>query len=122
MSDEQELTMYIIVNNDLNMQKGKLVSQACHVAGEITEILVRSGYESTKLPDSYQRYVVWKMTGCKKIVLKATEQQILDLMQEGECVSIRDAGRTQVAPNSLTAIGFYPSAHMSDKVKHLKLL
>ena len=53
----------------------------------------------------------------KKVVLKATEEQLNELLKEkevtpnlvtGSCVQIRDAGLTQIAPNSLTVIGFKP--------------
>lgn len=117
-----EFTMYVFVNNDLEMGKGKIAAQVGHVVGEITEKIVRSGYETSPTPDTYLRYMKWKNSGHKKIVLKATEKDLLALLEWPESVGIRDAGRTQVAPNSLTVVGFYPSDTLGSKVSSFKCL
>ncbi len=118
-----ELYMYILVNDELKMSKGKIASQVGHVVGEITEQIIRKSYESVKgVPDCYIRYSKWKKNGAAKITLKATEEQIKLLMKESESVHIIDAGRTQIAPNSLTVIGFYPSYDLKEKFKDFKLL
>jgi len=115
--------MYILVNDDLKMGKGKIAGQVGHVVGLITEEIIRKSYETAKgVPDCYQRYVEWKMTGHAKVILKATQQQIEQMIGEPESIYIRDAGRTQIAPNSLTVLGFYPSANLKDKFKDYKLL
>lgn len=120
---EEELYMYVLVNNDLGMGKGKIAGQVGHVVGLITEQIIRKSYESTKgVPDCYSRYIRWKNSGHAKIILKATGEQIKSLIGEPESVHIIDAGRTQIAPNSLTVIGFYPSANLKDKFKEYKLL
>jgi len=111
----EDLYMYILVNSDLNMGKGKLASQVGHVVGEITEEIIRKSYESGKgIPDCYLRYAKWKKTGTCKIILKASEEQIKSLIREPESVYIIDAGRTQIAPDSLTVIGFYPSVNLKE--------
>lgn len=94
-----EPVMYIFVNNSLSMDKGKLCSQVGHVVGKTVERLVKK---------STQEYIDWSQCHCKKIVLKATEQQIAELTSFDGAISIHDAGRTQVAPNSLTVVGFPP--------------
>ncbi len=115
--------MYILVNDDLKMGKGKIAGQVGHVVGLITEEIIRKSYETSKgIPDCYSRYMIWKATGHAKVVLKATQEQINQLLGEPESVYIRDAGKTQIAPNSLTVIGFYPSANLKDKFKDYKLL
>lgn len=115
--------MYILVNDDLKMGKGKIAGQVGHVVGLITEEIIRKSYESSKgIPDCYSRYMVWKMTGHAKVVLKATQEQIEQLIGEPETMYIRDAGRTQIAPNSLTVLGFYPSSSLKEKFKDYKLL
>lgn len=53
---------------------------------------------------------------------KATEAEMILLIEEKECIYIKDVGRTQIDPNTLTVIGFYPTLKLKDKFKHLKLL
>lgn len=121
--NENPLYMYVLVNDDLKMGKGKIAGQVGHVVGLITEEIIRKSYETHKgIPDCYQRYMEWKATGHAKVILKATHEQILQMIGEPESLYIRDAGRTQIAPNSLTVLGFYPSANLKDKFKDFKLL
>ncbi len=44
-----EPVMYILVNNDLGMKKGKIASQVGHVVQNITEDIIRMGYENSSL-------------------------------------------------------------------------
>lgn len=123
MEQTNPLCMYVLVNEDLKMGKGKIASQVGHVVGLITEEIIRKSYEVSKgVPDCYQRYMEWKMSGHAKIILKATEAQIIGLIGESESIYIRDAGHTQIAPDSLTVIGFYPSRMLREKFKEYKLL
>jgi peptidyl-tRNA hydrolase len=120
MSNDK-IVMYIVVNADLDMGKGKIASQVGHVVQLITEEIIRTGYESRPLPESYLTYMKWR-TNCTKIVLKATESQMNELMKMKEARYIIDDGQTQVKPNSLTVLGFFPSAKLGDVVKDFKLL
>lgn len=117
-----EITMYLFVNNDLGMRGGKLCSQVGHVVQLITEDIIRSAYETPKVPDSYFIYMKWKAAGHKKIVLKATEQQLRELMKEEDAYHVIDHGRTQIPENSLTVVGFKPSDKLAEKFKDYKLL
>lgn len=118
-----ELYMYVLVNDDLKMGKGKIASQVGHVVGMITEEIIRKSYESNKgIPDCYLRYVSWKNNGSGKIILKASEEQIKRFIGHPETAYVVDAGRTQVVPDSLTALGFYPSAFIREKLSGFKLL
>lgn len=121
MSDSSEITMYIFVNTDLGMKGGKVASQVGHVVRRITDEIVRSGYESNKIPESYVTYMKWINDGEKKITLKATEAQLRELIKEDDAHYVIDAGRTQIAPDSLTVVGFKPSAKLSEKFKDYKL-
>lgn len=121
--EQKQLYMYVLVNDDLKMGKGKIAGQVGHVVGLITEEIVRKSYETAKgVPDCYARYMVWKATGHAKVILKASQEQIEELLGEPETMFIRDAGRTQIAPNSLTVLGFYPSSNLKEKFKDFKLL
>jgi peptidyl-tRNA hydrolase len=87
------------------------------------DLSLKKSYECVVgVPDCYARYMVWKATGHAKVILKASQKQIEKLMGEPETMYIRDAGRTQIVPNSLTVLGFYPSANLKEKFKDFKLL
>lgn len=99
--------MYVLVNDDLKMGKGKIAGQVGHVVGLITKEIIRKSYETTRgVPDCYARYMVWKATGHTKVILKASQEQIESMIGEPETMYIRDVGRTQIAPNYLTVLGF----------------
>lgn len=127
---DDESVMYLIVNSDLPMAKGKTASQCCHAACAVTRILERC---QTKDP----AYLKWVRDGETKIVLRATEKQLLELIAEYEvdsvvkressgiwCTAINDAGRTQIPSGSLTAVAFRPvlRSKMNPVVQKLKLL
>src|SRR3990172_5907004 len=116
----EQPVMYLLINNDLKMRKGKCCSQVGHCVGEIVERLVRKAYESKNVPKEYITYLKWKKNSVK-IVLKATEEQMRGLMKRDDCVYIFDSGNTQVPPNSLTCIGFYPSSELGELLKDYKL-
>lgn len=121
-NNEEQYYMYILVNDDLKMGKGKIAGQVGHVVGLITEEILKKFYESKKSPDCYQRYIKWKNTGHAKIILKATQEQIKSFVENPETMYILDAGKTQIAPNSLTVLGFFPSATLKEQFKNFKLL
>lgn len=110
----EEYVMYILINNELKMQKGKIAAQACHSACNVTRILERQRPKDT-------RYNKWIKTGEAKIVLKSTYQEMVDLIEQYEidlkikrysselwCAYTRDFGCTQVPKDSLTCIAFCP--------------
>jgi PTH2 family peptidyl-tRNA hydrolase len=92
--------MYIVVNHDLKMDAGKIVAQCCHIAAGLTRRL-------EDLPEG--GYRTWLQSGEAKIILKATQAQMEAILDKyPRAYHIRDLGLTQVAPNSLTALGFAP--------------
>jgi len=105
-----EQVMYILVNKDLKMGKGKIGAQCAHVACAVTRILERH-----KPRPKY--YEDWLNNGEPKVVLKATEDEMNGFIEKYPlkksndywCVPIRDFGRTQVKANSLTALAFRPT-------------
>ena len=118
-----ELAMYIFVNIDLKMDKGKICSQVGHVVQLVTEEIIRKSYESKKLLDCCARYTDWNNNGSAKIVLKATETKLLELKECDESRYIYDAGKTQIKSGSLTVVAFYPNyKKRMDFVKEYKLL
>lgn len=123
---QEEIVMYILINNDLGMAKGKIASQAAHVAGLIVHDILTKVYElsTPEALEDYNYYEKWMSGGkYKKIVLKASESDLLKLINsEKKCRYVIDAGLTQIKPNSLTVVGFFPRDYPKDKFKDFKLL
>jgi peptidyl-tRNA hydrolase, PTH2 family len=119
MMSDQELRMYIVVNTDAGMGKGKAAAQVGHAVMNVTEHLL-----TTNKP-LYHKY---KRNGMPKIVLKANQNVMNQLeFNYPNAFPIRDSGRTQVAPGTLTAIGFLPMTDTDQNIlypelKSLKLL
>ncbi|XP_045454004.1 peptidyl-tRNA hydrolase 2, mitochondrial-like [Melitaea cinxia] len=120
-ASNSEYKLVLVVRTDLSMGKGKIAAQCGHAA-------VGAYEKALKLdPDSLK---VWKMTGQAKIALKTDSvdeiKQIADNAKKMGLVTslIRDAGRTQIAANSITVLGVGPAPKdVIDKVTgHLKLL
>jgi PTH2 family peptidyl-tRNA hydrolase len=110
------MRMYIFVNNDLGMDKGKIAAQACHGVQLMMEaILVHGQFKS-----DYQQ---WRQSGMAKVVLKANTEQIRQLSEREDAVYVVDAGLTQIPAGSLTVVVLPPSEdpHVSDLAKY-KLL
>ncbi|CAG9791643.1 unnamed protein product [Diatraea saccharalis] len=116
-----EYKLVLVVRTDLNMSKGKIAAQCGHAAVGAFEKAQRKDPEGLKC---------WRMTGQAKVALKIDSvdeiKQIADNAQKMGLITslIRDAGRTQIAPNSITVLGVGPAPKdVIDKVTgHLKLL
>lgn len=109
----EELVMYSVVNQDLKMSKGKACAQAQHAA-----VLCYSKSEP-HLRDA------WLHGSYPKIVLKADENQLVNLHQRYplKSVLVVDEGRTQIEPGSKTVLGFVIDRKDAfPELKDLKLL
>lgn len=101
--------MYILVNTDIEISKGKLAGQVGHAS--ITYLynkLTNSGMSEEQLTDFKSKMKDY-MLAQKKIILKAKESQLLQLEKENEehnlgYAVIRDAGATELEPNTITCI------------------
>lgn len=119
----KELTMYIVMNMDLNMSVGKEMSQIVQLTRLIVDEIKTTTYESSfPLPSSCIDYIKWSQEGTKTIILKASEKQLREEIMniEGARYFV-DEGRTQVLPNSLTCVGFYPRSDLYDLLKNYRL-
>jgi PTH2 family peptidyl-tRNA hydrolase len=112
-----ELTQYIIVNNSLGMNKGKIAAQVAHAA---VSVLDKTDKELIS---------EWKFSGMKKIVLKvASTEELIELFEKVKrklpCALITDAGRTQIEAGSKTcfACGPVEESEGAKYFSHLKLL
>jgi PTH2 family peptidyl-tRNA hydrolase len=130
-AEDNQIVMYVLVNHDLKMGKGKIASQTAHSVCEMTRILEQATIVD-RLDYYYKR---WLRSGHATVVLKATQQEIDVLIEKyvldndtnfgaNWCVHTRDQGRTQIAPNSLTTVAFRPmmKKFIPEAITKLKLL
>ncbi|RLG73356.1 MAG: peptidyl-tRNA hydrolase [Thermoprotei archaeon] len=117
----EEIKQVIVVRQDLKMGKGKLAVQVAHAAVE--------GYVkvSENNPTIAQ---AWLSQGQKKVVLKVDNlQELMEVFNKAKesnlpAYIIRDAGRTQLEPGTVTCIVIGPApTRILDKITgKLKLL
>ena len=105
MADEYK--MVIVVRSDLGMSKGKTAAQVAHAA-------VNCAFAAKKKdPDALER---WMSNAYPKIVLKADDEtELFEIKAVADALGIinsvvTDAGRTEIAPGSVTCIGLGPDA------------
>ena len=117
---EKKPVMYIFINEDLKMSLGKAIAQCCHIVYLITEDIVRKGYEVFPVTETYITFMKWKQE-CTKIVLKATTDQLKELMKIRGAYHFIDSGIRGLPDNSLTVVGFAPSTDLDEIAKDYKL-
>lgn len=117
---DEDTKMVILVRSDLNMTKGKAAAQACHA--------VLAAYKDASRRDP-GLLSAWERTGQAKVTLKVdSEEDLMALVKKAReygvtAQYIRDAGRTQLAPNTTTvaAVGPAPCNLLDLVTGHLKL-
>lgn len=93
----------IVVRTDLRMSVGKLAAQACHAS--VSALLEAQAEDVGK----------WLNEGQTKVVLQVSSEDALVALQERCSASavahalISDAGRTELAQGTLTALGVGPA-------------
>ena len=121
LAPNQGYKMAIVVRSDLKLSKGKIASQCCHAACLCYQNSLNHHPELVKL---------WTQTGQAKIILKVDNLEDLDILhQKAKSLGItsslvHDAGRTQIAFGTTTALGLGPDiiTKINEVVKDLKLL
>ena len=102
----EESKMVIVMRNDLKMSKGKIAAQAAHAA-------VNCAFASKK-KDS-KNFDKWMLEGQKKVVVKVnSEKELFEIKAIADAAGlvnsvITDAGRTEIAPGTVTCIGIGPA-------------
>ncbi len=95
----------IVVRADLGMGKGKLAAQSSHASLSAYKKVAKAHPEIAH---------AWEAEGQMKIVLKVqSEEELLGFYNKGKaagipCEIIRDAGHTQLSPNTLTCFAAGP--------------
>ena len=116
-----DVKMVIIVRNDLNMSKGKIAAQVGHT-------VISTYQKSLKMDNKYLKK--WETFGQKKIVLKVeSKEEIIKIYNQFKeknipCSIIRDAGRTEIEPNTITvcSAGPWNSKEIDEVTGKLSLL
>lgn len=97
-----EYKQVILVRTDLKLPKGKLAAQCSHAA-------VEAAFKGSK-----KTVGEWRLFGAKKIVLKVNdEKEILEYKKQAEDAGlvtalITDAGKTVIAPGTITCLAIGP--------------
>ncbi|GMM39159.1 hypothetical protein FOG51_03634 [Hanseniaspora uvarum] len=103
-----EVRLAICIRKDLKMTKGKTVAQSCHATLACFRSLSQS-IQGMKIIDK------WLYRGQAKITLQIeNEDHLQELWMKAKelgvmACPIRDAGRTQVDPGTVTVIGIGPA-------------
>jgi PTH2 family peptidyl-tRNA hydrolase len=110
---DDSLRMYIFVNNDLGMGKGKIAAQVGHAVQKITDRILRDHFVRND-DTAYKIYTEWIQMGAKKVVLKVNTVELEKITTIGGCCKIHDAGHTQIPSGSLTVVAFLPCLPVSE--------
>jgi len=108
------LKMYILVNEDIKIGKGKLAGQVGHaVAVYFYDSFETLGQTIEEYMNNYQ----------KKIILYASQSKLEELEKQGY-IAIRDKGWTDLEPNTLTCVnvGIIDCDNFPKKLNWLKNL
>lgn len=98
--------MYILVNEDVKIGKGKLAGQTAHASLTWLYRNFIKDYQggSINITETMQTFLDDYMEVQKKIILKCPQWKLEELEREGKYVVIRDKGLTQLKPNTLTCV------------------
>jgi len=116
-----EHKLILVIRMDLKMGKGKMAAQCSHAAVSAYKRLEKDNPVMLKK---------WEFCGQPKVAVKTnTEEDLHDLCAAARTLGlvtamVQDAGRTQIAPGSITTLAVGPGpAQLVDQVTgHLKLL
>ncbi len=115
-------TMYIVINEDLNMSPGKI---GAHTAHAVFDYLYALNEAQDVIPTVFTDVIdSFKNNGDTIIVLKAHEKVLLECERRGY-ITVRDRGLTEVEPDSITAVclGVYDKDEGIPKwIQRLRLL
>jgi len=109
-SSPDEVTMILVVRDDLKLSKGKLAAQCAHGA-------VNCALKARKkAPRLFER---WNNHGARKIVVRADDESHLRQLYSQAltaglvCDLVKDAGRTEIPAGTITVLGIGPATKMT---------
>ncbi len=94
----------IVIRKDLKMSRGKLVAQACHAS--------LGAYKKASLLAKRK----WENEGAKKVVVRCNDaNELRELEAKARALRLPhflviDAGRTELPPGTMTALGIGPAS------------
>jgi PTH2 family peptidyl-tRNA hydrolase len=114
----------IVLRRDLNMSRGKAAAQAAHASVDAVLSIIKSNRV-----DWIRWLDEWVRGGQMKVVLRVdSEKELIEIYENALKLGlpasiIRDAGRTELPPGTLTAVAVGPAPEdLVDRVTgHLKL-
>lgn len=111
---KKDLRMYILVNQDVEINKGKLAGQVGHA---VSSYMYKNHNEKKDLIDEYMN------NDQKKIVLSCP-QSTLEKLEKNGYISVRDKGWTDLEPDTLTCVnlGILDYNNMKKEHKFSKFL
>ena len=95
----------IVYRSDLKLSKGKLAIQVAHAAVSASE-------RAKNFEDWYPK---WKSEGQKKVLVKVSnKEELIELKNIAKAKKlpyylIKDAGLTEIPPNTITCLGIGPA-------------
>lgn len=92
-----DLRMYILVNQDIEINKGKLAGQVGHAVAVMFYNQLKSVGKLLPIMEEYMDNYQ------KKIILYCSQNKLEELEKEGY-ITIRDKGWTDLEPNTLTCV------------------
>ena len=104
------------------MSPGKIAAQVGHVVEALTDRINTALYEDENVASLQIAFHKYRKTGHKKVVLSATEAQLKTLRRMPDAEHVIDEGRTEIAPNSLTVVGFLPSNKIKERFEEYSTL
>lgn len=119
--------MYILVNENIKIGKGKLAGQTAHASLTWLYRNFIKDYNGNyiEITEKMQNFLDDYMEVQKKIILKCPQSKLEELEKEQKYIVIRDKGLTQLEPNTLTCvcIGIFDrdADEVPEWVKELKL-
>ena len=119
--------MYILVNENIKIGKGKLAGQTAHASLTWLYRNFIKDYNGNyiEITEKMQNFLDDYMEVQKKIILKCPQSKLEELEKEQKYIVIRDKGLTQLEPNTLTCIciGIFDrdTDEVPEWVKELKL-
>ncbi|ORD93530.1 PTH [Enterospora canceri] len=103
---EPRYKVVFVINIDLRMSNGKVISQCMHAYDELLE-------KTRSTPFLAQTYALWKAEGAAKITLKGTRSKMSQIAEAASKTGINhseviDGGRTEVKSGSMTVVAVGP--------------
>lgn len=115
LDESRAYKMVFVVNSSLKMGVGKIAAQVGHATLALYKTLL------VELSDQHG-VRNWEESGAKKIVLRGeSTEHLLTLKSAAEAKHIpsflvRDAGKTQVKPGSITVLALFEKGYLVDEI------